>query len=264
MEENIYLQATAQSMGDMLHRVIGNTFIVDYGIIKAIPAEGVVTVETSVAENVEDTVITDCVLASFASSSISVKIKPNIDDKVLLLFPRKFHTDMFQKKENEPIITDVGTGYNVLTGIAVLLNQFQEGTHKNSIDFSDGCLQLKLAYNGSENLLTFKTTDKGEFILKSNAVEISADKDNVITVKNGKATITVDKDGNVTVDSKGKYTVKNSSTDLASVISALADQMENLVIVCPNGAGSIKPSSVADIETWKTTSLNALFNNSST
>ena len=36
MEENIYLQATAQSMGDMLHRVIGNTFIVDYGIIKAL------------------------------------------------------------------------------------------------------------------------------------------------------------------------------------------------------------------------------------
>lgn len=119
-EKNVFLEATAQSLGDMLHRVINNTFIVEYGIIKKIPAEGVVTVEMSVSEKADDIVITDCILASFASSSVTVRIKPNIDDKVIVLFPRKFHSDMFQKDKNEPIIAEATTGYNVLTGIAIL------------------------------------------------------------------------------------------------------------------------------------------------
>ena len=120
-EKNIFLEATAQSLGDMLHRVINNTFIVEYGIIKNIPAEGIVTVEMSVAEKADDIVITDCVLASFASTSVTVRIKPNIDDKVMVLFPRKFHCDMFQQDNNEPIIAEATTGYNVLSGIAILL-----------------------------------------------------------------------------------------------------------------------------------------------
>ena len=79
-----------------------------------------------------------------------------------------------------------------------------------------------------------------------------------ITVKNGKATINIDKNGNVKVETTGKYTVKNNTTDLASVISALADEIENLAIVCPNGTGTVDPDSVTSIETWKTDTLKAL------
>lgn len=179
-EKNIFLEATAQSLGDMLHRVINNTFIVEYGIIKNIPAEGVVTVEMSVAEKANDIVITDCVLASFASSSVTVRIKPNIDDKVMVLFPRKFHSDMFQKDKNEPIIAEATTGYNVLTGIAILLNQYQEATHKNFIDISDGNLTMKLAYD--------KDNEK-------NLVNLTTDKDGNIEINNGKSKVVVNSDG---------------------------------------------------------------------
>lgn len=179
-EKNIFLEATAQSLGDMLHRVINNTFIVEYGIIKKIPAEGVVTVEMSVAEKANDIVITDCVLASFASSSVTVRIKPNIDDKVMVLFPRKFHSNMFQKGKNEPIIAEATTGYNVLTGIAILLNQYQEATHKNFIDISDGNLTMKLGYNEDED---------------KNMVSVTTDKDGSYEINNGKSKVVVDSDG---------------------------------------------------------------------
>lgn len=179
-EKNIFLEATAQSLGDMLHRVINNTFIVEYGIIKNIPAEGVVTVEMSVAEKANDIVITDCVLASFASSSVTVRIKPNIDDKVMVLFPRKFHSNMFQKDKNEPIIAEATTGYNVLTGIAILLNQYQKATHKNFIDISDGNLTMKLGYNEDED---------------KNMVSVTTDKDGSYEINNGKSKVVVDSDG---------------------------------------------------------------------
>lgn len=196
-EKNIFLEATAQSLGDMLHRVINNTFIVEYGIIKNIPAEGVVTVEMSVAEKANDIVITDCVLASFASSSVTVRIKPNIDDKVMVLFPRKFHSDMFQKDKNEPIIAEATTGYNVLTGIAILLNQYQEATHKNFIDISDGNLTMKLGYNKDEekNMVSVTTDKDGNIQLVNPKITFELNADGSYEINNGKSEVVVDSDG---------------------------------------------------------------------
>lgn len=196
-EKNIFLEATAQSLGDMLHRVINNTFIVEYGIIKNIPAEGVVTVEMSVAEKANDIVITDCVLASFASSSVTVRIKPNIDDKVMVLFPRKFHSDMFQKDKNEPIIAEATTGYNVLTGIAILLNQYQEATHKNFIDISDGNLTMKLGYNKDEekNMVSVTTDKDGNIQLVNPKITLELNADGSYEINNGKSKVVVDSDG---------------------------------------------------------------------
>lgn len=260
-DKNIFLEATSQSLGDMLHRVINNTFIIEYGIIKAIPAEGVVTVEMSVAEKAQDIIITDCVLASFASSSVTVRIKPNIDDKVIVLFPRKFHADMFQKDKNEPIVAEATTGYNVLSGIAILLNQYQEATHKNYIDVSDGCITLKMAYSEDEdkNLFTFESNADGELTLVSNDVQVTTNKDSEITVTNGKATVTIDKNGNVTVDAQGKYTIKNGTTDLKQVVDGLAQELENLTTVGSPATQATSPASKGTIATWRSGKLNQLF-----
>lgn len=277
-DRNFFLEATTQSVGDMLHRVIGNTFIVEYGIIKAIPAEGVVTVEMSVAEKASDIVITDCVLASVSASSLTVRVKPNIDDKVMVLFPRKFHNDMFQKDKNEPIISSAGTGYNVLSGIAILMNQYQEATHKNYLDVSDGCVTLKLAYSEDDdkNFLELTTDENGGFILVNNEattslnsdgefsftsgdISVTTNKDNEITVDNGKATITIDKNGNVTVDAQGKYTIKNGTTDLKQVVDGLATELENLTTVGSPATQATSPASKGTIATWRQSKLNQLF-----
>ena len=275
---NNLLKSLGISDSDMLHRVIGTTFIVEYGIIKKIPATGIVTVEMSVADSADDIIITNCVLASFSSSSVTVNIKPNIDDKVIVLFPRRFAGKMFNPETNEPIITDCGNGYTIMGGIAILLNQYQEAYHKNYIDISDGCITLKMAYSEDDdkNLFTFESNADGEltlvsnnvqittnkdsaFTLVSNNVQIAANKDSEITVTNGKAKITVDKNGNVTIDAQGKYTVKNGTTDLKQVIDGLATELENLTTSGSQTAQATSPASKGTIATWRESKLNQLF-----
>ena len=275
---NNLLKSLGISDSDMLHRVIGTTFIVEYGIIKKIPATGIVTVEMSVADSADNIIITNCVLASFSSSSVTVNIKPNIDDKVIVLFPRRFAGKMFNPETNEPIITDCGNGYTLMGGIAILLNQYQEAYHKNYIGISDGCITLKMAYSEDDdkNLFTFEsnadgeltlvsnnvqiTTNKdSEFTLVSNNAQITANKDSEITVTNGKATITVDKDGNVTIDAQGKYTVKNGTTDLKQVVDGLAQEVENLTTVGSPATQATSPASKGTIATWRSSKLNQLF-----
>lgn len=275
---NNLLKSLGISDSDMLHRVIGTTFIVEYGIIKKIPATGIVTVEMAVADSADNIIITNCVLASFSSSSVTVNIKPNIDDKVIVLFPRRFAGKMFNPETNEPIITDCGNGYTLMGGIAILLNQYQEAYHKNYIDISDGCITLKMAYSEDDdkNLFTFESKADGaltlvsnnvqiatnkdsEFTLVSNDVQIMANKDSEITVTNGKATITVDKNGNVTIDAQGKYAIKNGTTDLKQVVDGLATELENLTTVGSPATQATSPASKGTIATWRSSKLNQLF-----
>ena len=266
------------SEADATHRRIGATYIVDYGIIKDIPTDGIVTVEMSASKDKQSITVTNCVLASFASSSFTVKIKPNIDDKVIVLFPKNYSSRMFDKEVNETIISQATEGYCLLGGIAILLNQFQD-FHKNYIDFSDGCVDIKLAYseNDDKNFISLNTNKDGEITLTvkdkfsqkidkdgalnitSNNTSIKINKDNEITVNNGKATVTIDKNGNVKIDTSGKYTIKNSSTNLKDVIDGVAKELENLTTVGSPATQATSPASKATIATWRTGKLNLLF-----
>ena len=266
------------SDADATHRRIGATYIVDYGIIKDIPTDGIVTVEMSASKDKQSITVTNCVLASFASSSFTVKIKPNIDDKVIVLFPKNYSSRMFDKEVNETIISQATEGYCLLGGIAILLNQFQD-FHKNYIDFSDGCVDIKLAYSEDDdkNFISLNTNKDGEITLtvkdkfsqkidkdgalniKSNNTSIEINKDDEITVNNGKATVTIDKNGNVKIDTSGKYTIKNSSTNLKDVIDGVAKELENLTTKGSPAMQATSPESKATIATWRTGKLNLLF-----
>ena len=266
------------SDADATHRRIGATYIVDYGIIKDIPTDGIVTVEMSASKDKQSITVTNCILASFASSSFTVKIKPNIDDKVIVLFPKNYSSRMFDKEVNETIISQATEGYCLLGGIAILLNQFQD-FHKNYIDFSDGCVDIKLAYSedGDKNFISLNTNKDGEITLTvkdkfsqkidkdgalnitSNNTSIEINKDDEITVNNGKATVTIDKNGNVKIDTSGKYTIKNSSTSLKDVIDGVAKELENLTTKGSPAMQATSPESKATIATWRTSKLNLLF-----
>ena len=266
------------SDADAAHRRIGATYIVDYGIIKDIPTDGIVTVEMSASKDKQSITITNCILASFASSSFTVKIKPNIDDKVIVLFPKNYSSRMFDKEVNETIISQATEGYCLLGGIAILLNQFQD-FHKNYIDFSDGCADIKLAYSKDDdkNFISLNTNKDGEITLTvkdkfsqkidkdgalditSNNTSIEINKDDEITVNNGKATVTIDKNGNVKIDTSGKYTIKNSSTSLKDVIDGVAKELENLTTKGSPAMQATSPESKATIATWRESKLNLLF-----
>ena len=266
------------SEADATHRRIGATYIVDYGIIKDIPTDGIVTVEMSASKDKQSITVTNCILASFASSSFTVKIKPNIDDKVIVLFPKNYSNRMFDKEVNETIISQATEGYCLLGGIAILLNQFQD-FHKNYIDFSDGCADIKLAYSEDDdkNFISLNTNKDGEITLTvkdkfsqkidkdgalnitSNKTKIGINKDDEITVNNGKATVTIDKNGNVKIDTSGKYTIKNSSTNLKDVIDGVAKELENLTTKGSPAMQATSPESKTTIATWRTSKLNLLF-----
>lgn len=266
------------SDADATHRRIGATYIVDYGIVKDIPTDGIVTVEMSASKDKQSITVTNCILASFASSSFTVKIKPNIDDKVIVLFPKNYSSRMFDKEVNETIISQATEGYCLLGGIAILLNQFQD-FHKNYIDFSDGCVDIKLAYSKDDdkNFISLNTNKDGEITLTvkdkfsqkidkdgalnitSNNTSIEINKEDKITVNNGKATVTVDKNGNVKIDTSGKYTIKNSSTNLKDVIDGVAKELENLTTVGSPATQATSPASKTTIATWRTSKLNLLF-----
>ena len=266
------------SDADAAHRRIGATYIVDYGIVKDIPTDGIVTVEMSASKDKQSITVTNCILASFASSSFTVKIKPNIDDKVIVLFPKNYSSRMFDKEVNETIISQATEGYCLLGGIAILLNQFQD-FHKNYIDFSDGCADIKLAYSEDDdkNFISLNTNKDGEITLTvkdkfsqkidkdgalnitSNNTSIEINKDDEITVNNGKATVTIDKNGNVKIDTSGKYTIKNSSTNLKDVIDGVAKELENLTTVGSPATQATSPASKTTIATWRKSKLNLLF-----
>ena len=272
------LSGLGLSDADATHRRIGATYIVDYGIIKDIPTDGIVTVEMSASKDKQSITVTNCILASFASSSFTVKIKPNIDDKVIVLFPKNYSSRMFDKEVNETIISQATEGYCLLGGIAILLNQFQD-FHKNYIDFSDGCADIKLAYSKDEdkNFISLNTNKDGEITLTvkdkfsqkidkdgalnitSNRTSIEINKDDEITVNNGKATVTIDKNGNVKIDTSGKYTIKNSSTNLKDVIDGVAKELENLTTKGSPAMQATSPESKTTIATWRKSKLNLLF-----
>ena len=261
MGADVLLENIFKSDSDMAHTIMDSTFVVDFGIIKKIPAEGIVTVEMAVAKDKDNIIITNCVLANIASSSTTINMKPNIDDKVIVLFPRKFAGEMFNPDKNEALLYASSNGYSLMGGIAILLNQYQTAYHKNFVDFSDGCITIKMAYSEDDdkNLFTIETNADGELVLKSNEVEISTNKDNEITIKNSKATVTIDKDGNVKIESKGKYTIKNNSTDLKAVVDGLAQELENLTTVGSPATQATSPASKGTIATWRSSKLNQLF-----
>ena len=215
----------------------------------------------SVADDADNIVITDCVYANLASSSATFNMKPNVDDKVIVLFPRRFAGAMFQKANNEPIITECCNGYSIMGGIAIPLNQYQTATHLNFTDFSDGALTMKLAYSkdDSKNLFTLGVANNGNFTLTSNKTTVSIAGDTV-TVDNGGAVVTVSSDGNITINAKsGKFTIKNNSTDLKSVIKGLKDEVVNLTTTGSPASQATSPASKNSLNSWESSKLNNLF-----
>ncbi len=231
-DPNFLTQEAGLDFNTVVGDIIKHSCIVDFGIIQNVVADGVVDVSLAVSKTPQDIVCMTCVLANIASSSVTFHIKPNVGDRVLVVYPRLFDDRMFtvpsDSQATEVIVNPEAKGYNLTSGIAILINQYKQGTHENVI-----------------------TIDEGKVSAKLNKVEVTTTADGDLTVDNGKATINIDKDGNVSVNAQGKYTIKNSSTDLTTVISKLVDEIEGLAIVCPNGAGSINPSSVAKLELWK-------------
>lgn len=218
LAQTVTLRTAIQSM-------LSSACIVSYGIVKDKPASGIVTVELSVANSAKDIKVITCVLLSPASSTFTVDIVPEIGDKVLVLYPDKFDSDMFDVSQDEVIINNNATGYNLFGGVAILMNQYKKSQHHNYIQCKDGELIMHLAYdkNEDENLLTIATGKDGAVTLTSNESNVvSLDKDGNYAVENSKGQVRLNKDGYLSYKN-----IDDNKTELTFTSSGFTVQDKN-------------------------------------
>lgn len=270
--------ASSANFMTAVQAMISRSCIVDFGVIQKADKKGIVEVAVSVADSSEDIKYITCVLANTASSSITVNIKPNVGDKVIVLYPRRFDSKMFSADNKDVIVNKNARGYNLFSGIALLCNQYKVNSHKNLITLEDGTATIKLVYNedddknkviasiNSDGELAYSSNDNfnlnvskdGSFELASNNVQITTNSNDEVSITNGKATVKIDSSGNVTVETSGKYKFKNNTTDLKSVIDGLAKEVENLITIGSPATQSTSPATKALITTWRQSKLNLL------
>ena len=270
--------ASSANFMTAVQTMISRSCIVDFGVIQKADKKGIVEVAVSVADSSEDIKYITCVLANTASSSVTVNVKPNVGDKVIVLYPRRFDSKMFSTDNKDVIVNKNARGYNLFSGIALLCNQYKVNSHKNLITLEDGTVTIQLVYNedddknkviasiNSDGELAYSSNENfnlnvnkdGSFELASNNVQITTNSNDEVSIKNGKATVKIDSSGNVTVETSGKYKFKNNTTDLKSVIDGLAKEVENLITVGSPATQSTSPATKALITTWRQSKLNLL------
>lgn len=245
-EPNFISQEAGLNFNTVVEAIIKRSCIIDFGIVQDVVSDGIVDVAVAVSKTKQDMLCMTCVLANIASKAFTLNVKPHKGDRVLVVYPRLYDDKMFNFTGSEGDDTKLienyeAKGYNLASGIAILINQYKEAGHENLITVEDGNINAKM-----------------------NKVEIVTTKDGDITVDNGKATVSIDKNGNVSVDAQGKYTFKNSSTDLFSVISDLNGILKNLKTTGGETAQAIDPATVTQLVNWENSELKALLNAPST
>ena len=238
---NFLTEEAGLNFGAVVESIIKRSCIIDYGIVQDVVADGVVDVSVAVSRTKQDMFCMTCVLANIASTAFTLNVKPHKGDRVLVVYPRIYNNAMFKVTTDESKNTELtvdfnAKGYNLASGIAILINQYKSAGHKNVVTIEDGNVTAKL-----------------------NKVEVTTTADGDITVDNGKATVNVDKNGNVSVNAQGKYSIKNGTTDLMKVIDELAKAVEQLTTTGSETAQSASPATVAQVATWRTSQLNQLF-----
>lgn len=131
------------NLSSAIEAMIKRSCIIDYGIIQNVVADGVVDVSVAVSKTEQDMIGMTCVLANIASANFTLKIVPKKGDRVLVIYPRIFNDTMFkvegdETKDTKIIVDKDAKGYNLTSGIAVLLNQYKSSGHKNVVTIDEG------------------------------------------------------------------------------------------------------------------------------
>jgi len=236
-------EALSTSQSDVINMILERRYIISYGVVTDVVDEGLVSVLCSVAQGAQGIMTMVCVLANLASDTLTVNVVPKAGDKVLVLCPNLFDPDMFDPEQKETIVNERAHGYSPLYSIAIPINQYKTNAHKNTVTFEDGTVKAKLAYD--------KDNDK-------NNAELDINADGSLTYKNPNTTLTVSAEGDISIETKGKFSFKNDTTDLKTVLSDLATQIKNLQTYGSPALHSVMPSSQTAISNWESSELNAL------
>ena len=134
------------NLSSAIEAMIKRSCIIDFGIVQKVVADGIVDVSLAVSSTKQDIICMTCVLANIASSNFTLKVVPSVGDRVLVVYPRVFNDKMFNvngdDSDKEIIVDEKARGYNLASGIAILLNQYKSNAHENVVTVDDTTLTL--------------------------------------------------------------------------------------------------------------------------
>lgn len=134
------------NLSSAIEAMIKRSCIIDFGIVQQVVADGIVNVSLAVSSTKQDMICMTCVLANVASANFTLKVVPSVGDRVLVVYPRLFHDKMFNvngdDSDKEIIVDDKAKGYNLSSGIAILLNQYKSNAHHNVVTVDSSKLTL--------------------------------------------------------------------------------------------------------------------------
>ena len=250
---NILNGASSANFMTAVQTMISRSCIVDFGVIQKADKKGIVEVAVSVADSSEDIKYITCVLANTASSSVTVNIKPNVGDKVIVLYPRRFDSKMFSTDNKDVIVNKNARGYNLFSGIALLCNQYKVNSHKNLITLEDGTVTIQLVYNEDDdkNKVIASINSDGELAYSSNEnFNLNVNKDGELAYSsNENFNLNVNKDGELAYSSNDNFNLnvnKDGSFELASNNVQITTNSNDEVSIT-NGKATVKIDSSGNV-----------------
>lgn len=185
-EPNFISQEAGLNFNTVVEAIIKRSCIIDFGIVQDVVSDGIVDVAVAVSKTKQDMLCMTCVLANIASKAFTLNVKPHKGDRVLVVYPRLYDDDMFnftgsERDDTKLKVNYEAKGYNLASGIAILLNQYKESGHKNVITIDeDGYF----SYINSDNKTKIEVKSTGISIEDNNGCTIVSDA-NYVTI-NGK------------------------------------------------------------------------------
>lgn len=179
MEEPNFLAGNQSLNFDtVVESIVKRSCIIDFGIVQGIPAKGLVDVSVAVSDTEQNIFCMTCVLANIASSSFTVDLKPNVGDRVLVVYPRMYDDRMFKVTDSADdnkkiVVNENARGYNLMSGIAILLNQYKANGHKNVLKIEDGLVTFTNV--SKEQSVTVDLTQNSKILISdSNGMKIES------------------------------------------------------------------------------------------
>ena len=242
-------QTTFGNLNSVIREIISNTHIIEYGIVKEILDNGEIVVTSLTRGEDEYMGIFVCNLINSTSKNFSIKIKPEINDKVIVFFPRRFVDDVLKEDVIECISTKNYKAYLATGAVALLL-----GVNTGSVSCDVTDTEANFDFWG--NIIKIK--EDGSFSIKLDKTEISGNGGDGLQVIQENSKIKISNTGDILLESSGKIEIRNKLQSIKDILKDLSFNIQSIVTTGTEVTQAVSEVSKAQFEIWES-KVEALF-----